>query len=213
MSTKRIDLTGMRFGTLTVISEVLKRNKHGQILYNVKCDCGKEKQTLGASMKRGLTRSCNTCHLLTGSHGMHKSREFKIWSSMKSRCSNPNEPNYKRYGGRGIKVCDDWLESFVKFYRDMGNSNGLTLDRIDVNGNYEPSNCRWATCKIQSRNKTNNIFYTYNGETLCVSEWLERISMASSTFCNRIKRGWSFEKSITTPVRAKSNNHYNIRTI
>lgn len=199
--TAKKDIVGLKFGTLTVLSEILERNKNGHILYNVKCDCGKAKQVLGASLRNGLSRSCNKCYLLTGTHGMWKSREFKIWGSMKDRCTNPNSLNYKNYGGRGIVVCKEWLNDFSQFYKDMGDSGNLTIDRIDVNGNYEPSNCRWTDMKVQSRNKTNNVRFTHNGETLCVSEWIEGCKIASSTFWNRIDRGWSFEKSITTPVR------------
>lgn len=205
MSTKRIDLTGQRFGTLTVISEVPERNKNGHIVYNVICDCGKEKQVLGASLRYGGSRSCNKCYLLTGSHGMWKSKEFNTWQSMKDRCSNPNNPRYKNYGARGIKVCDAWIKDFSQFFKDMGYSQGLTIDRIDVNGNYEPSNCRWATPKLQARNRTNNISYTYNGSTKCMAEWCEILNMATSTFGNRIKRGWSIERIIETPVRIKES--------
>lgn len=199
--TSKINLVGKRFGVLTVLSEEAKRNKNGHILYNVKCDCGKEKQVLGASLRSGASRSCNKCHLLTGTHGMWKSKAFSVWGNMKDRCSNPNSPNFKNYGGRGIIVCDRWRDSFKNFYEDMGDPNGLTLERIDVNGNYEPSNCKWDTPKNQARNRTNNVLYTYDGKTKCASEWCEEINMPTSTFINRINRGWSIDKVIETPIR------------
>ena len=198
--TSKQQMIGKRYGTLTVLSEVQLRNKNGHILYHVKCDCGKEKQVLGASLRSGASRSCNKCSLLTGSHGMWKSREFSIWQSMKDRCYNPNNPRYKNYGGRGILVCERWKESFKNFFDDMGKSNGLTIDRIDVNGNYEPGNCRWTNPKIQARNRRNNKVYTYMNETLCVSEWCEKLKIPISTFHNRINRGWSIDKIVETPI-------------
>lgn len=194
-------MIGKKYGILTVMSEVKERNKNGHILYNVKCECGKEKQVLGSSLRTGGSRSCNKCSILTGSHGMWKSREFNIWQSMKDRCYNQNNIRYKNYGGRGVVVCDRWVNSFKNFYCDMGDSNGLSIDRIDVYGNYEPSNCRWANAKTQSRNRTNNAKFTYLNETLCVSEWCEKINMPTSTFLNRINRGWSIDKTIETPIR------------
>lgn len=194
-------MIGKKYGILTVMSEVKERNKNGHILYNVKCECGKEKQVLGSSLRTGGSRSCNKCSILTGSHGMWKSREFNIWQSMKDRCYNQNNIRYKNYGGRGVVVCDRWVNSFKNFYCDMGDSNGLSIDRIDVYGNYEPSNCRWVNAKTQSRNRTNNAKFTYLNETLCMSEWCEKINMPTSTFLNRINRGWSIDKTIETPIR------------
>ena len=194
-------MIGKKYGILTVMSEVKERNKNGHILYNVKCECGKEKQVLGSSLRTGGSRSCNKCSILTGSHGMWKSREFNIWQSMKDRCYNQNNIRYKNYGGRGVVVCDRWVNSFKNFYCDMGDSNGLSIDRIDVYGNYEPYNCRWANAKAQSRNRTNNAKFTYLNETLCMSEWCEKINMPTSTFLNRINRGWSIDKTIETPIR------------
>ncbi len=199
--TSKQNMVGKKYGFLTVLSEIELRNKNGHIMYNVKCDCGKEKSVLGASLRNGLSRSCNKCTLLTGSHGMWNTKVFKVWTSMKSRCSNANSPSYKNYGARGIKVCDRWLNSFENFYKDMGEPNELTLERIDVNSNYEPSNCKWASPKEQSRNRTNNVFYTYKKQTKCVGEWCELLKMPTSTFYNRIKRGWSIDEIIETPIR------------
>lgn len=203
MSTKKIYLKGMRFGTLTVLEESPIRNIHGHIMYEVVCDCGKKKMVLGSSLRNGTSRSCNSCPLLLGTHGMYNTREYRIWCSMKSRCSNKNDPNYKRYGGRGIVVCDDWVNSFENFYRDMGDSINLTIDRIDVNGNYCKDNCRWVDMKVQSRNKTNNNIFMYNGVNTCASEICEKINMSTSTFYNRLKRGWSIDDTINKPIRIK----------
>lgn len=199
--TAKKNIIGERFGILTVVSEIKERNKNGHILYNVKCDCGKEKQVLGSSLRAGVSKSCNKCILLTGSHGMWKSKEFSIWGSMKDRCYNPNNPRYKNYGGRGIIVCDKWKNSFKDFYLDMGNSNGLSIDRIDVNKNYTPENCRWSNHKTQANNRTNNKKITYKDKTMNISEWCEFLKIPTSTFNNRIIRGWSIEKTIETPIR------------
>jgi hypothetical protein len=192
-----------KFGTLTVESEVFERNKNGHILYNVVCDCGKQKQVLGSSLRSGASRSCNKCFLLTGSHGMYKTREYSIWQSMKDRCYNPNNISFKNYGAKGIFVCERWINSFANFLSDMGESKGLSIDRINVYGNYEPSNCRWATPVTQARNRTNNKIYSYLGETLCASEWCKKLNMPSSTFNNRINRGWSIEETIIKPIIKK----------
>ena len=199
--TSKKEMIGKNFGTLLVIKEVEERNKHGYIMYEVMCKCGKIKNVLGSSLRSGASRSCNKCHTLTGSHGMWKSREFRIWISMKSRCSNPNDPNYKNYGARGIKVCDEWVNNFKQFFLDMGNSNGLSIDRINVNGIYEKDNCRWTDMKTQSRNKRNNNTFIINGIVKCASEICEELNMPTSTFHNRLKRGWTIEKIITTPIR------------
>lgn len=127
-------------------------------------------------------------------------RLYKIWGDMKNRCNNPNNTVFKFYGARNIGVCKEW-EQFEPF-RDWATNNGytdeLTIDRIDVNGNYEPSNCRWVTMKEQSRNKRNNHFVTYNNETHCLSEWAERYNINYKMLFKRLKSGWSFEKAITT---------------
>jgi hypothetical protein len=201
--TTKQDMIGKKYGLLTVISEITERDKNGFILYNVKCDCGKEKIVLGSSLRRGASRSCNKCYLLLGTHGMWKSKEYSIWGSMKDRCYNKNNTRYKNYGGRGIIVCDRWINSFENFFLDMGNSNGLSIDRIDVNRNYEPKNCKWSNPKQQANNRTNNTKLTYKNQTMNISEWCEFLKMSTSTFHNRISRGWSIEKIIETPINKK----------
>ena len=201
--TSKKEIVGLTFGSLTVLNEIEERDKNGWIMYNVICKCGKTKKVLGSSLRYGLSRSCNKCHTLTGSHGMYKTKEFSKWGNMKDRCYNVNNPRYKNYGNRGIIVCERWKDSFKNFISDMGECNGLTLDRINVNGNYEPSNCRWATPKTQSRNRTNNTYFSYLGKTMCMSEWCEKIKMPMSTFNNRLIRGWSINKIIETPIVSK----------
>lgn len=126
--------------------------------------------------------------------------EYVAWQSMKSRCNLPSFVGYANYGGRGIKYCDRW-ENFAAFYEDMGPrpAKGYSLDRIDSNGNYEPSNCRWATAKQQQRNTRKTKFLTFSGKTLCISEWAEIYGLKSITIHCRLYRGWDVERSITTP--------------
>ena len=129
-------------------------------------------------------------------------REERIWADIVQRCTNPKREAYKDYGGRGIRVCDRWLGSSVNFVADMGPrpSPAHTIDRIDTNGNYEPSNCRWATWTEQQRNRRNNHTLTFRGETRCVAEWSEVLGVSKWTLHSRISMGWSTERTLSEPV-------------
>jgi hypothetical protein len=133
-------------------------------------------------------------------HGKRKTRLYRIWANIKTRCTNTNDPHFDRYGGRGITICDEWKNDFKAFY-DWSMSNGyaddLTIDRIDNNGNYEPSNCRWVTVAEQNRNKRNVKYITYNGETHTISEWTDILHLGKETIRERLKRGWSETEAIT----------------
>ena len=157
------DLTGNRYGRLVVIY-FIRRDKHNHAIYFCQCDCGSTKEIDGCSLVTGKTKSCGCYdkekHITQPNrrtHGLCGTRLHRIWKKMKSRCHNPNDPDYKKwYGSRGIKVCDEWLNDFKAFYdwsMSHGYSDELTIDRIDVNGNYEPSNCRWVSAKEQAKNK------------------------------------------------------------
>lgn len=156
------DLTGRRFGRLTVLEKNLSNMYHSR--WDCLCDCGNTTTVYGSSLVQGKTRSCgclikDTMRAVHGTHLESHSRLHNIWSGMKERCFNPQSYNYKNYGGRGITVCDEWKDNYISF-RDWALSHGyspdLSIDRIDVNGVYEPDNCRWATMKEQQTNKRNS---------------------------------------------------------
>jgi hypothetical protein len=139
-------------------------------------------------------------------HGLRNKflSEYRAWVSMKSRCSNTKVPCYHAYGGRGIKVCKEWDESFPQFLRDLGPKPGpeYSIERIDVNGDYEPDNCKWATAKEQVNNRRITAFITYKGVTKSRSEWEDQLEMKRHTLYDRInRRGWSIEKAIETPIK------------
>lgn len=135
-------------------------------------------------------------------HGMTGTPEYKSWQSMNARCYDQNVGHYGGYGGRGIRVCERWRRSFENFYADMGPkpTPRHSIDRIDVNGDYTPDNCRWATPKEQMRNRRASRLLTYGGQTLCVSEWAERFGVAPGIIYNRLAYGWTVERALTEPV-------------
>lgn len=135
-------------------------------------------------------------------HGMRHTRLYNIWRSMRQRCSNPNCINYHNYGGKGIKVCDEWnkFEIFYEWAMANGYTEELTIDRIDVNGNYEPSNCKWSSYKEQANNKTNNRQIEFNGESHTLGEWSAIKGIKLATIWNRLKCGWSVEEALTRKV-------------
>lgn len=157
------DISGQTFGRLTAIKPVGKDN-HNSYMWLCICSCGKEKITDGRSLRSGRVRSCgcldHEAHILRPNrtvHGGHGTRLYRIWKAIKTRCNNPNNPSYiKWYGAKGVKVCDEWNDSYIPFKEwalSHGYEENLSIDRIDPYGNYEPSNCRWATAAEQARNK------------------------------------------------------------
>jgi hypothetical protein len=133
-------------------------------------------------------------------HGMFGTSTHTVWRKMLERCAKPYCADFPRYGGRGIAVCERWHD-FKNFFADMGERpDGLTLDRIDVNGNYEPSNCRWVDRTTQNRNRRDNVLLTHNGITAPIAEWAERIGMKKGSLWHRINAGWPVEKALSTPT-------------
>lgn len=197
---KKLDLVGQKFGRLTVVKTTGK-DKQGNYVWLCQCDCGNITKVRGYILKIGNTKSCGCLRkdIMTKkfrTHGMAKTTEYKSWANMKNRCLNKNLDCYKYYGGRGIKVCDEWKNSFETFYKDMGDKpKGTNIDRIDNNGNYCKENCRWATRKEQMRNTRRNKMITYRKETMSLAEWAERLSINYPMLWQRLKRGWSIEKT------------------
>lgn len=204
---KVIDLTGKRFGKLVVIEQSdLRKNNH--IVWVCKCDCGNEYLVRGNSLRNGTTKHCGCDrHKYLQNSDQNKIRLRGIWRGMKDRCYNRNHRQYKNWGGRGIGVCSDWLNNFESFYNwAISNSynENLTLDRIDVDKNYGPDNCRWVTMKEQCSNKTNNVVLNFKGEIKTLPKWASQYNIPRRTLYSRLTSGWSVEKALTTPVRKKN---------
>lgn len=210
MSFRVKDITGERFGMLTVIG--YDHSYKTRTYWNCLCDCGNTRIVSKDHLKRLDTTDCGCTrkHIPTSKkHGMSRSRLYSIWSLMKARCSNPNRPEYKHYGGRGICVYDGWLkfEAFAEWAKANGYNENLTIDRIDNNGNYCPDNCRWVTQKEQTSNTRKNRYITYNGETKTITQWATEYGLEYYQLKNRLDRfNWSFERAITEPIHLKYSN-------
>lgn len=197
------DLSGVRFGKLIVIERAENRNKH--TMWKCECDCGAITLVGANELKEGITKSCGCLRFESKNftHGFSSTRLYSIWNGIKERCLNENSPAYKWYGGRGIMICEEWIEDFVCFYdwaMENGYKEGLSIERIDVNGNYEPSNCKWIPLKQQALNTRNTRFLTYNGETKTVSEWCDITGIKKSTLLNRIRIGYSPSECFEVPL-------------
>lgn len=214
------DFTPETFGRLTTIGPkfllpIGLKGKH-KAFQVCACECGNTIVVATNAIKSHHTKSCKCLHIekartqgkLNIKHGLSKTAEYRQYKWMKNRCNNPNNRAYPDYGGRGIKVHPDWDNTdygFLNFLADMGPrpSPKHEIERKDVNGNYCPENCCWATRKEQCRNKRNNHNIKYNGKSQCISAWSEEIGVASSTLRYRLKSGWSVEKALTTPTKHK----------
>lgn len=202
------------FGDLTVIGEEDGNPVPGNgapRLLMCRCVCGSEKLYPLGNVKRGLSKGCGCKRGKRVSdskirHGQSRNRqltaEYRAWCHAIGRCENPNDGAYSNYGGRGISVCQRWRNSFEAFYEDMGPRPPATsIDRIDVNGNYEPGNCRWATKHTQDRNRRTNRMLTLGSETMCLKDWAIKLGMQRTSLERRLAKGWSVEEALTIPPR------------
>jgi hypothetical protein len=193
---KRQDLTGQKFGRLTVISFSHKTAGKNSC-WHCLCDCGGKAIVRTGSLKDGKSKSCgcireDVSRARENRQVLHGSSAYDIWLNMKARCYNKNANNYKYYGGRGITICNRWLNSFDFFIADMGvrPSTNHSIDRINNGGNYEPDNCRWAAKKEQMRNRRSNVWINVEGAVKTIAEWSEITNQKYITVLSRLRRGW-----------------------
>jgi len=202
MGRKAIDLTGHVYGRLKVVKFIKKVGSTA--LWECECTCGKVTQVFRGNLRSGSTVSCGCLSVeklveRSTTHGMAHTREFSIWHGMKNRCFNPNSDCFQLYGGRGITVCEDWANSFEQFYKDMGKCpDNHSIERIDVNGHYCPTNCKWATVDEQNNNKRTNVKITINGEELTMAQWSKRLGYTSPVIQQRRRRGWNMVEAVTS---------------
>lgn len=208
---KFIDLTGQKFGRLTVLERV--ENKGKRTYWKCLCDCGNETIVWADNLRRGLQKSCGCLYAekiakgIHKTHGMRHTRNYKIWVKMKERCTNPNSINYHNYGGRGITMYPEWIDNFQAFYDYVSKlehfgEEGYSLDRIDNNGDYCPDNLRWADVKTQARNKRSNVFVDYYGEMITIAEAAERSGINYWALLSRYYTGDRGER-LFRPVRQR----------
>jgi hypothetical protein len=219
-----IDMTGRKVGRLLII-ERSSNNKFGRATWECLCDCGNKTIVEGARLRTvNKTTSCGCyrseqikkrqtihgdCKRKNTENGTNKTRLYRIWVGITFRCKNKND---RRYGGRGISVCNEWLN--YECFKEWANSNGyhkdLSIDRINNDGNYEPDNCRWATRTKQSNNRSTNNRIIFNDENLTIAEWAKKIGISHSTLRDRLEYGWSIERALTTEKVIK-RDQVNIR--
>lgn len=198
-------MTGKRFGRLTVIRE--GGRKSGEVAWECLCDCGNIVTVAGYDLRSGNTKSCG-CYVHDRSveantkHGAFGTLLYRTYSNMKNRCYNPKYCLFQHYGGKGIRVCDEWLgEHGFERFRDWAMSNGykegLSIDRINNAADYSPDNCRWADMVAQQNNRTNNRLITANGETRTMADWSRSSGISYATIQGRLSRGWSEADAVT----------------
>jgi hypothetical protein len=198
---KIIDITGKRYGRLVALRE----NPGNQKQWICKCDCGNTHIVTKGHLKDGHVKSCG-CLLKEGAshptHGLSQTRIYSVWHQMIYRCENPKSISYPYYGSRGITVCDEWHD--VKLFNKWAMANGyedkLTIDRIDSDGNYEPSNCRWKTIIEQNNNLRSNHVITINGQSKTMAMWSKEYGIKQSAIYERLQHGWSEKDAISMPV-------------
>ena len=214
-----IDLTGQRFGRLTVLkrsSKICTPNGTRRVYWDCICDCGNPATVSSHELRSGKSKSCGClqierAHDANVTHGGRRTRLYNIWNNMKQRCINPHGTMFEYYGGRGIAVCPDWLASFSTFQHwalSAGYTDDLTLDRIDSDKDYCPENCRWIPMCEQSKNRRNIHQLTFNGKTMSVTEWGKITGFGYQVIKDRLLHGWTVERTLTEPIAHKFGVRY-----
>jgi hypothetical protein len=204
---KTLSLDGQKFGRLTVVKRV-ENNKFGKSMWLCQCDCGGAKTVLGAKLMNGETKSCGcwrseVVKIVNKTHGQSYTALNNRYRAMIGRCHNPSHSSYAAYGGRGIKVCDRWRNSYQAFLDDMGEPPpGFTLDRIDNSKGYSPDNCRWASPKMQAANSSKVRVVSYNGKTANITDWAKHLGISTATLIERLKK-WPIDEALTMPKSTK----------
>ena len=202
---------GRKFNRLTIVDIKPAPKKDGRTIAVCKCDCGNNTEIRADLVVSGNNKSCGCLYSETRGqtnriHGMWNSRTYRIWCGMKNRCSATYTGQKAHlYSEKGIRVCQRWRDSFEAFIEDMGKAPaGFSIERIDGNLGYEPGNCRWATPKEQANNSTRNKRIELDGETRTIAQWADKLGMKSNTLVYRVRRGWSPERALTTPVQERA---------
>lgn len=207
---KFIDIKGEKYNRWTVLS--LDRIENKKAYWLCQCECGTKKVVSSSSLRCGTSKSCGCLVKENGIktiNGLSQTKLYRTYNNIKQRCYNLKMPFYKNYGGRNIKMCDEWLNDFIVFYNwsiSNGYKDDLTIDRIDVNGDYEPNNCRWITKKEQYHNRTDNLYYIVDGKKRCLSELCKEYNMPYKTVSARLKRKNDIISALNTPIKTKYRN-------
>lgn len=211
MATPIIDMAGQRFTNIVVIERSYVKTNQKSAMWVCRCDCGNIFITSRSRLLNGVNKSCGCGkygkHI---KHGLYKTAEYRAWRGMIGRCYSKTNKRYELYGGRGISVCKRWLNDFMNFYNDIGErpSKDHSIDRIDVNGNYEPENCKWSTQKEQCRNRRVNVKYNYNGKNITLPEWSELLGIPLVTLRYRIKTKMPYESVFSLSRQNRRPNNY-----
>lgn len=211
---KAKNITNQRFGRLVALGPIGRIHPKGNFIWLCQCDCENKTSVRGAHLLNGAIRSCGCLRSETTTnrsttHGMTKEPIHAVWQTMIQRCTNPNNKDYKYYGGRGIQVCREWQESFIAFYDHVSeltnySEKGYSIDRIDNSLGYSPSNVRWATVAKQATNKRlrrDARILTLNGKTQSLAAWAKEVGLSIQLISYRLSHGWSIERSLITPAR------------
>ena len=203
MNKNVLNITGQKFGTLTVVARDPINSKSGNAKWICRCDCGNTASVVGSKLRSGHSKTCGCIRFTEKAQGHSGERIYRIWTCMQNRCNKENNDNYKWYGGRGIKICTSW-DNFLNFREwalQSGYNDDLSIDRIDPNLDYFPDNCRWVSMKFQANNKTNNRILKYEGKSYTESQFADNFNLSYHTVVNRLRMGWNLSRIVNTPER------------